>query len=60
MGYYKEIEIFGQVEEPDRERVKHMYSKKITLTLREWLTVMIGLSLSCIGNVLLGLVIVSQ
>lgn len=60
MGYFKNIEVFGQVEEPDRERVIYVYSKKIELTLREWLTVLIGLSASCIGNVLLVLVIVSQ
>lgn len=60
MGYYKNIEVFGQVEEPDRERVIDVLNKKIELTVREWLTVFIGLSVSCIGNVLLILVIVSK
>ena len=51
MGYYKQLEIFGQVEESDREGVVLLSSKLMTVTVREWLTIVFGLSLSLIINV---------
>lgn len=51
MGYYKNMEIFSHIEEPDRKEMRLLSSKLITLTVREYLTVMIGLSVSCIVNV---------
>ena len=55
MGYFNNVEVFGQVEEPDREGVVLLSSKLMTVTVREWLTIVIGLSLSLITNV--GLII---
>lgn len=51
MGYYKQVDVFSQVEEPDREGVVLLSSKLMTVTIREWLTIVFGLSLSLITNV---------
>jgi len=55
MGYFKNMDVFSSVEEPDREEHRLLSSKLITVTVREWLTVILGLSLSLITNV--GLII---
>ena len=53
MGYFNNVEVFGQVEEPDREGVVLLSIKLMTVTVREWLTIVVGLSLSLITNVIL-------
>ena len=51
MGYFKNMDVFRYVEEPDRKEHRLLSSKLITVTIREWLTVIFGLSLSLITNV---------
>ena len=55
MGYFKNMDVFSYVEEPDRKEHRLLSSKLITVTVREWLTIIFGLSLSLITNV--GLII---
>ena len=47
------MDVFRYVEEPDRKEHRLLSSKLITVTIREWLTIILGLSLSLITNVVL-------
>ena len=51
MGYFKNIDVFSYVEEPDRKEHRLLSSKLVTLTVREYAIVLVGLSVSLIVNV---------